>query len=310
MTEFVVLYSGTEEAPGPWARSREAEGWAGLAVPDHLWVNGHPIRHLWVTLAEMAAATSSVRLASGFANNLVRSPVDLAQAALSLHAMSGGRFDVGLGAGWDEAEATALGERFPPAGERSERLGEALQIVRALLHEGACRFSGRWYSVDVPSIRPSIGPTLDGVPPPRLVAAATGRRTVERAVPHVDVLELKAAPFSVPGKGTMDVRRAAALGLDDLRTAADHARSCRSDLALGTFIPVGCGDEPVVQALAQRLDGSVLGPLFGEPDAVAEAVRAIAAVGFERVQLGPVTASTPAALAGHLVPRASARMDR
>jgi alkanesulfonate monooxygenase SsuD/methylene tetrahydromethanopterin reductase-like flavin-dependent oxidoreductase (luciferase family) len=298
VTEHVVIYSGTNDAPGPWAAAREAEGWSGVSVPDHLWVNGRPIRHVWVTLAEMAAATSTIRLTSGFANNLARSPVELAQAALSLHAASGGRFDAGIGAGWDEAETTALGERFPPPGERSERLAEAVQILGALLRDGGCRFDGRWYTVDIPSIGPAVPAE---VAPPRVIAAATGRRTVERVVPYVDVLELKPSPFSVPGKGTMDVRRAAALGLDDLRAAVDHARSRRPEVALSTFLPVGCGDDPVVGALRERLAGSVLGPLFGSPAEVADAVERIAAAGFERVQLGPVSAATPTALAPALL---------
>ena len=288
-----MIYSGTDEAPGDWAAARESEGWSTLAVPDHLWVNAHPIRHLWVTLAEMAAATSTVRLTSGFANNLSRSPVEFVQASLAVQAASRGRFDAGLGAGWDEAESVAVGARFPPPGERSQRLGEAVQIARALFDTGACQFTGRWYTVDVGS----VGPPPGAAGPPRLMAAATGIRTVERVVDHVDLLELKAAAFSVPGKGTMDTKAAAFLQADDLRAAIDRARSLRPDVVLSTFLPVGCTDEPAVGFLHKRLAGSILAGLFGEPELVAATLHSIAALGFDRLQIGLVTPGTAPALA-------------
>jgi alkanesulfonate monooxygenase SsuD/methylene tetrahydromethanopterin reductase-like flavin-dependent oxidoreductase (luciferase family) len=293
VTEYAVIYSGTDEAPGAWAAAREAEGWSALAVPDHLWVNGQPIRHLWVTLTEMAAATSTVRLTSGFANNLTRSPVEFVQASLAVHAACHGRFDAGIGAGWDDMESAAVGHRFPPAGERSQRLGEAVQIARSLFDTGTCTFTGRWYTVDVGAVGPTPGPTG----PPRLVAAATGARTVERVIDYVDLLELKAPAFSVPGKGTMDTRAAAELQVDDLRASVDRARALRPDVALSTFLPVGCTDDPAVGFLHKRLAGSVLAGLFGEPEVVATTLRDIAALGFDRLQIGVVTPGTPAALA-------------
>jgi alkanesulfonate monooxygenase SsuD/methylene tetrahydromethanopterin reductase-like flavin-dependent oxidoreductase (luciferase family) len=289
--EYHVIYSGTSEAPGAWAVAREDEGWHGVAVPDHLWVTGRPVPHMWITLAEMAAATRRARLGTSFANNLVRSPVEFAHAARTLQATSGGRVDAGLGAGWDEAEARALGVAFPPGGERSQRLAEALTVARALLHAGSCRFEGRWYQLDVPPIGPAVET------PPRLVASATGRITMRRVIPHVDVLELQPPGFSVPGKGSMDPVAVAGTGLDDVRRSIGAARELRADVVLGTFLPFGCGSDPLVARIRGWLDGSPFARLFGEPDAVAEAIRDHASLGFERIQLGPVSPSSVAALA-------------
>ena len=80
-------------------------------------------------------------LQTAYANNLMRSPVEYAQAALSLHALSGGRFQVGLGAGWAKGEIIASGLKYPTSRERAERFREAVIIVRQLLR-GPCRHDG------------------------------------------------------------------------------------------------------------------------------------------------------------------------
>ena len=98
---FVATLMSSEESPGDWARAREAEGWHGLAVPDHVFIETRPVAHMWVTATELALATESVAIATSFANNLLRSPVEFAQASLAVHRASGGRFEAGLGAGWE-----------------------------------------------------------------------------------------------------------------------------------------------------------------------------------------------------------------
>jgi hypothetical protein len=111
------------------------------------------------------------------------------------------------------------------------------------------------------------------------------------------VLELQPPGFSVPGKGSMDPVAVAATGLDDVRRSIGAARELRADVVLGTFLPFGCGPDPLVARIRGWLDGSPFARLFGEPDAVAEAIRDHASLGFERIQLGPVSPSSVAALA-------------
>src|SRR4051794_1120573 len=81
-----------------WAQARERDGWDGICVSDHLFVGmAAAFPHLWVKATELACATARIRLMSSFANNLFRSPVEFAHAALTLQQVSGGRFEAGLG---------------------------------------------------------------------------------------------------------------------------------------------------------------------------------------------------------------------
>ena len=80
--EFAANFMSGDLSPAVWARRREEEGWDVLGCADHFFsVRRGAYPHVWVTLATFAAATSRVGLTSSFANNLLRSPVEFAQAA-------------------------------------------------------------------------------------------------------------------------------------------------------------------------------------------------------------------------------------
>ena len=128
--------------PVAWAEAREAEGWPVISASDHLWDTSRAYPHWAVTLTQLAMTTTSCRVASSFANNLLRSPVEFAQAAFALHRASGGRFEAGLGAGWSEGEITGTGQRYPTPSERAGRYAEAMHVVRTLFDTGACTFAG------------------------------------------------------------------------------------------------------------------------------------------------------------------------
>ena len=112
--EYVATLLNCDVDPAAWARRREDEGWDVLGCADHLFSPRRAYPHLWVTLATFAAATSRPMLTSSFANNLLRTPVEFAQAALQMQAVSSGRFEAGLGAGWDETEIIGAGLEYPP----------------------------------------------------------------------------------------------------------------------------------------------------------------------------------------------------
>ena len=142
MELFANLNDATPD-PAGWARAREAEGWHGVACADHFFSVGRSVRafpHVWASLGAMAAATSRVRLQPAFGNNLLRSPVELAQAVLMVHAQSGGRAEAGVGAGWSKVEVDAVGLPFPEGAVRARMLREAILIVRDLVQTGVCRF--------------------------------------------------------------------------------------------------------------------------------------------------------------------------
>ena len=86
----------------------------------------------WMTLAGLARETSRIRLGTLVTSATFRLPGPLAIAVAQVDAMSGGRVELGLGAGWFEAEHAAYGIPFPPVGERFDRLDEQLEIVTGL----------------------------------------------------------------------------------------------------------------------------------------------------------------------------------
>lgn len=115
-----------QDAPEPWAVAREQEGWPTIGVGDHLWMERIPgIDHPFVALGVIAACTRNVGITTLFMNNLLRSPVELAQGALTVHAASGGRFELGVGAGWSKGELARAGIPYPDPRERARRFKEA-----------------------------------------------------------------------------------------------------------------------------------------------------------------------------------------
>jgi len=86
----------------------------------------------WITLAGLARDTSTIRLGTLVTSATFRLPGPLAISVAQVDAMSGGRVELGLGAGWYESEHTAYGIPFPPLGERFDRLEEQLEIITGL----------------------------------------------------------------------------------------------------------------------------------------------------------------------------------
>ena len=141
-------------------------------VSDHLFLDwgkyGGPSTRqgsleCWTTLSALAAATQKVRLGSLTICNDLRNPALLAKMAASLDRMSGGRLDLGLGAGWYEPEYRAAGIEFPDAGTRIRRLREAATVIGRLLEGGEVTFDGDHYRVDGAVVRP--GPVQEPRPP-------------------------------------------------------------------------------------------------------------------------------------------------
>ena len=105
----------------------------------------------WVTLAGLARETERIQLGTMVSSATFRLPGPLAISVAQVDAMSGGRVLLGLGAGWSEPEHLAYGIRYPPLGERFDRLEEQLQIVLGLWTTPVGEtfdFAGRYYQLD------------------------------------------------------------------------------------------------------------------------------------------------------------------
>ena len=137
------------------AEAAERLGFEALFTSDHyLSVQGSRERgssDAWTMLAALAARTSRIRLGTLVSPVTFRPPAVLAKAAATVDHVSGGRVELGMGAGWWEEEHRTHGFLFPPVPERFERLEEQLAIVHGLLTEERFSFRGRHYElVDAP----------------------------------------------------------------------------------------------------------------------------------------------------------------
>jgi F420-dependent oxidoreductase-like protein len=106
-----------------------------------------PYFEAWTVLAGLAVQTRRVRIGVLVSSNTFRHPALLAKQAITVDHMSGGRLDVGLGAGWFVSEHDAFGLPFPPPGERVSRFREAVQVLDRLLRQDRSTYDGRYYQL-------------------------------------------------------------------------------------------------------------------------------------------------------------------
>jgi probable F420-dependent oxidoreductase len=153
------------------ARRAEDLGYSTLILRDHFVAEpfGDQLAPM-VALASAAAATSALRIGTMVLCNDYRHPVMLAKEAATLDHLSGGRFELGVGAGWLREEYEAAGMEFDAPGVRVGRLEESLRILRSLLSGDATTFTGEHYRVD----GLTVFPRPDRRPP--LVVGAGSRR--------------------------------------------------------------------------------------------------------------------------------------
>ena len=97
--------------------------------------------------AALALSTSKVRCGSLVYSVGYRHPAVLANAIATIDHLSGGRTDVGLGAGWSQMEYDAYGIPFPSVGTRMSQLEEGIQVLRGLLHDDVSSFEGKWFKL-------------------------------------------------------------------------------------------------------------------------------------------------------------------
>lgn len=292
--EFIANLMTAEENPVDWARTREAEGWQVLGCADHFFSTNKAYPHVWVTLATMAAATTKVKLTTSFANNLFRSPVEFAQASLQMQNVSGGRFEAGLGAGWEKSEALGASIPYPDPAGRAGRYIEAAEIVRQLFDNGKCTFTGEHYTIDVPKIGPQ---PAHGAPP--LVASLGGPRTIKAIAPIADRVEVKLIS-NITREGSVNLPAMATVPESHLHDLVARIREVNPTVPLSVFILCAVGNDERTKAIEQMLGDSFLGGFYGSAAKVAESMFALESAGVDRVEVSPFTESSFAALAPHL----------
>lgn len=177
----------TGEAPSgeAWAaKARRAEqlGYDILMMPDHFGRQLSPVAGLMAA----AMATSRLRVASYVFANDYRHPLVLAREAATIDFLSSGRFELGLGAGWNTLDYRELGQPYDPPPLRIDRLVEALPLVKRLLAGETVNHDGRHYRLDGASVWPQ--PTQRPRPP--IIVGGGGPRMLRLAAREADVVAM------------------------------------------------------------------------------------------------------------------------
>jgi alkanesulfonate monooxygenase SsuD/methylene tetrahydromethanopterin reductase-like flavin-dependent oxidoreductase (luciferase family) len=269
-------------------RAIEDLGFDSIWLGEHLlyrWEDRAPRGpwEAWTMLGAIAAVTSRVEFGPLVACTNFHNPALLAKQAATIDEISGGRFVLGLGAGWNETEFRAYGF---PYDHRIDRFEEAFTIIRGLLRDGAVDFDGRWYQARDCELLPR-GPRPSGPP---LLIGSVGPRMLRATLPYVDAWNVWFADTGNHPAGVPALRELVdAACLEVGRDPAEVERT----VAVLVRLQGGEG----------RLQGDTANdptpPLDGSPADIADGLRAYAAEGIGHVQLvvDPITLASIRALA-------------
>ncbi|MEO6887218.1 MAG: LLM class F420-dependent oxidoreductase [Jatrophihabitantaceae bacterium] len=173
------------------ARKTEECGYDAFFRSDHYLAMGDaPVlpgpTDAWLTLAALARETSRIRLGTLVSPATFRLPGVLAISAAQVDAMSGGRVELGLGAGWYDAEHTAYGIEFPPVRERFDRFAEQLEIIDGMWRTPVGQtysFNGTYYRL---TDSPALPKPIQSPRPPIIVGGAAKPRGAALAATYAD----------------------------------------------------------------------------------------------------------------------------
>jgi F420-dependent oxidoreductase-like protein len=229
------------------ARHAEAAGFEALFRSDHYesfpGPTDNPTTDAWAVIAGLARETQRIQLGTLVSPVTFRLPGNIAKVAATVHEMSGGRIELGLGTGWHDSEHQRYGFPFPPISDRADMLEEQLQIVRGLWTEpDGWSFKGRHYSIDDSLFRPKP------VPRPRIL---------------------------VGGGGTPRSMRIAARWADEFNLSSSTPQLARDKYAALTAVCEAAGRDPASltrSAMVGVLVGATAGELRGREKTVLTAL--------------------------------------
>ena len=232
----------------------------------------------WVTLAALARETTRIRLGTLVTSATFRLPGPLAISVAQVDAMSGGRVELGIGAGWFETEHAAYGIPFGTFTERFERLEEQLEIITGMwaADVGADEpfsFTGKHYTV---ADSPGLPKPVQQPRPPIIIGGAGKEKTPRLAARFAD-------EFNTPFHSL----EAASQQFERVRAACESAGRDPSSMVLSAALTVCCGrDDAEVARRAERIGRPVERiDLAGTPEQVAERLRGFAEAGAARAYL-------------------------
>ncbi len=266
--------TGIADAPAFTELARRAEGlgYSTLFVPDHF--VDHPFAPT-VALAHAAAVTTTLRVGPLVLGNDYKHPVVLAREMATLDRLSGGRLELGIGAGWMTADYARAGLRLDPPGVRIARLAESIAVLKGLFARGAFTFAGEHYQVEA----------LDGQPEPvqqpmPFTIGGGGPKILALAGREADVVGINANLRSGEGQSADSIGSLTPAATDQkVAWLREGAGDRFADLELQTlvgFTMVTADATPIFEGMAQSFgvtpDEARLAPvtLVGTEDEIVE----------------------------------------
>jgi F420-dependent oxidoreductase-like protein len=269
------------------AQAAEAGPFESIWVFDHFHTVPVPTQEAtheaWTLMAALGAVTSRVRLGQMCTCMGYRNPAYLAKVAATVDAISGGRTEMGIGAGWYEHEWRAYGYGFPSAGERLAMLDEGVEIMHQLWTTGTATLDGKHYQVDGAICQPL--PLQEGGIP-LWIAGGGEKKTLRTAAKYAQYTNFDGTPEVFTRKSEILAQHCRDLGTDydaitrsvnynvilaeTEKEVADRIAWIRDHL-LGAGVP-----EKIVE---ERVADFAKGPLVGTPEMVTERLTAAGALG-------------------------------
>jgi F420-dependent oxidoreductase-like protein len=197
------------------AQYADAGAWESIWVYDHFHTVPVPTEEAtheaWTLMSAFGAVTERVRLGQMCTCMSYRNPVYLAKVATTCDIVSGGRIEMGIGAGWYEHEWRAYGYGFPGAGERLQMLDEGVQIMKQAWQTGSATLDGKHYQVDGAIVRPL--PLQDGGIP-IWIAGGGEKVTLRIAAKYADYTNFDGSLAGFSHKSALLEEHCAAVGTD------------------------------------------------------------------------------------------------
>lgn len=265
--------------------------WESLWVYDHFHTTPQPsdqaTHEAWSLMAAYAASTARVRLGQMCTCMSYREPTYLAKVAATIDVISGGRVEMGIGAGWYEHEWRAYGYGFPPAGERLGRLREGVDIFRQMWTTGSATLDGKHYQVDGALCHPQpVQTTSEENRIPIWVAGGGEKVTLKIAAQYADYSNFDGTPSTFKAKSAVLERHCEDLGRD----FSSITRSANYNVLIGSPAQIDATVRHWQERMAPYLGSQKAQeyaaafreqPLVGEPEQIIEALQGLQAAGME-----------------------------
>jgi F420-dependent oxidoreductase-like protein len=268
------------------ARKAEAGPWDSIWVYDHFHTVPTPTdeatHEAWTLMAALAATTERVKLGQMCSCIGYRNPAYLAKQAATCDVISGGRVQMGIGAGWYEHEWRAYGYGFPAASERLAMLDEGVQIMRQAWTEGTATLRGKHYQVDGAIVRPL--PLQEGGIP-FWIAGGGEKKTLRTAAKYATYTNFDGTPETFRRKSEILEQHCRDIGRD----FAEITRSANYNVVIGeTEADVKDRLNWIVDHYSKLVPTEQVeryrhmfetGPLVGTPEQIVEKVRELQRLG-------------------------------